>query len=147
MYDKILEDNPTKSERTDFSTPFTTNTAKNTANTLYKAQEENTDVYYFAGQDTESTPINNWVKFGTENIYIYNDQKVRRAEDAEYPVNEEECLSSKICEVTDEDKTYYIVGSNTEENCSDSYLGVIKDEYAEMKSLEIYWRIIRTNED
>lgn len=28
LYDKILEDNPTKSERTDFSTPFTTNTAK-----------------------------------------------------------------------------------------------------------------------
>lgn len=26
---------------------------------------------------------------------MYNDQKVRRAEDAEYPVNEEECLSSK----------------------------------------------------
>ena len=63
MYDKILEDNPTKSERTDFSTPFTTNTA----NTLYKATENGTDVYYFAGQDTESTPINNWVKFGKTN--------------------------------------------------------------------------------
>ena len=60
LYDKILEDNPTISERTDFSTAFTTNTA----NTLYKATENGTDVYYFAGQDTESTPINNWVKFG-----------------------------------------------------------------------------------
>ena len=57
---KILEDNPTISTRSDFSTPFTTNTA----NTLYKATENGTDVYYFAGQDTESTPINNWVKFG-----------------------------------------------------------------------------------
>ena len=57
---KILEDNSTISERTDFSTPFTTNTA----NTLYKAQENNIDVYYFAGQDTENTPINNWLKFG-----------------------------------------------------------------------------------
>ena len=52
--------NPTISTRTDFSTPFTTNTA----NTLYKATENGTDVYYFAGKDTESTPINNWVKFG-----------------------------------------------------------------------------------
>ena len=52
--------NPVVSTRTDFSTPFITNTA----NTLYKATENGTDVYYFAGQDTESTPINNWVKFG-----------------------------------------------------------------------------------
>ena len=57
---KILEDNPTISERTDFSTTFTTNTA----NTLYKATENGTDVYYFAGVDSANTPINNWVKFG-----------------------------------------------------------------------------------
>ena len=57
---KLLEDNPTISTRTDFSTPFTTNTA----NTLYKTTENGTDVYYFAGQDTASTPVNNWVKFG-----------------------------------------------------------------------------------
>ena len=56
---KIIEDNPTISERTDFSTAFTTNTA----NTLYKSTENAVDVYYFAGQDTASTPINNWVKF------------------------------------------------------------------------------------
>ena len=60
LKDKLLADNPTISTRTDFSTPFTTNTA----NTLYKATENGTDVYYFAGKDTESTPINNWVKFG-----------------------------------------------------------------------------------
>ena len=60
LVSKILEDNPTISTRSDFSAPFTTNTA----NTLYKATENGTDVYYFAGQDTESTPINNWVKFG-----------------------------------------------------------------------------------
>ena len=60
LKDKLLADNPTIGTRSDFSTPFTTNTA----NTLYKATENGTDVYYFAGQDTESTPINNWVKFG-----------------------------------------------------------------------------------
>ena len=57
---KIMDDNITRLTRTDFSATFTTNTA----NTLYKATENGTDVYYFAGQDTESTPINNWVKFG-----------------------------------------------------------------------------------
>ena len=60
LLSKLLSDNPTISTRNDFSAPFTTNTA----NTLYKATENGTDVYYFAGQDTESTPINNWVKFG-----------------------------------------------------------------------------------
>ena len=60
LYDKLLQDNPTIGTRSDFTTPFTTNTA----NTLYKATENGTDVYYFAGQDTTSTPINNWVKFG-----------------------------------------------------------------------------------
>ena len=52
--------NPVVSTRSGFSTPFTTNTA----NTLYKATENGTDVYYFAGQDTASVPVNNWVKFG-----------------------------------------------------------------------------------
>ena len=60
LLNRILIDNPTINTRTDFGSPFTTNTA----NTLYKATENGTDVYYFAGQDTESTPINNWVKFG-----------------------------------------------------------------------------------
>ena len=57
---KLLKDNPTIGTRSDFSTPFTTNTV----NTLYKASENATDVYYFAGQDTANTPVNNWVKFG-----------------------------------------------------------------------------------
>ena len=44
---QLLEDNPTVSERKDFTSPFTTNTT----NTLYKAKEDNTDVYYFSGID------------------------------------------------------------------------------------------------
>ena len=60
LIEKLLNDNPTISTRTNFSTAFTTNTA----NTLYKATENGTDVYYFAGRDTTSTPINNWIKFG-----------------------------------------------------------------------------------
>ena len=60
LYDAILSDNPTISERTNFNTTFTTT---NTG-TLYKATESITGstakgVYYFAGNAT-----NNWVKFG-----------------------------------------------------------------------------------
>ena len=53
----ILEDNPTISERTDFSV---TNVA-NTTGTIYKTNktEDGSDVYYYSGNTT-----NNWVKFG-----------------------------------------------------------------------------------
>ena len=60
LYEQLFKDNPTISTRTNFSVAFTTNTAK----TLYKATENSTEVYYFAGNDSASTPINNWVKFG-----------------------------------------------------------------------------------
>ena len=59
LHDKILEDNPTISERTDFSAIYTeTNTG-----TLFKSTESIAgstakDVYYFAGDAK-----NNWVKF------------------------------------------------------------------------------------
>ena len=55
IYKKIMADNPTIKERTDFSVTFSTDSN----NTLYTSQEENTTVYYFAGNTT-----NNWVKFG-----------------------------------------------------------------------------------
>ena len=56
---KLLSDNPTISERTDFTTIF----SETKTGTLYKATEsivgsEAKDVYYFAGNIT-----NNWVKF------------------------------------------------------------------------------------
>ena len=55
IYDKLLADNPTIKTRTDFSTTLT----ETNVNILYKAQEDSTDVYYFAGDAR-----NNWVKFG-----------------------------------------------------------------------------------
>ena len=55
IYDKLLADNPTIKTRTDFGTTLT----ETNVNTLYKATEDNTDVYYFAGDAR-----NNWVKFG-----------------------------------------------------------------------------------
>ena len=55
---QIMEDNTNIKERTDFSKAYT----DTNIGTMYKAKEENTDVYYFAGDAR-----NNWVKFGTFN--------------------------------------------------------------------------------
>ena len=55
LYRKLLKDNPTIKTRTDFSVTLEdTNT-----NVLYVTTEDNTKVYYFAGNAQ-----NNWVKFG-----------------------------------------------------------------------------------
>ena len=119
LANQLLNDNPTISTRTDFTTPFTTNTV----NTLYKASENATDVYYFAGQDTESTPINNWVKFGkySSNSSIVRGYYSSTSTSYEEYSTLEECTSA----------TSYNV------NCS--YAWKIGDD--------MYWRIIRTNSD
>ena len=52
---QIMEDNSNIKVRTDFSTTYT----DVNIGTMYKAQEDDTDVYYFAGDAR-----NNWVKFG-----------------------------------------------------------------------------------
>ena len=52
---QIMEDNSNIKTRTDFSKVYT----DVNIGTMYKAQEDNTDVYYFAGDAR-----NNWVKFG-----------------------------------------------------------------------------------
>ena len=80
---KLLEDNATISERTDFSTPFTTNTA----NTLYKATENGADVYYYAGADI--------IKEHCE----YNGNVIESG-DEETIITEELCLSEfTVCQI------------------------------------------------
>ena len=145
LFDKLLEDNPTISERTYFSTPFTTNTA----NTLYKATENGTDVYYFAGQDTENTPINNWVKFGKTNknectyngstVLYFNGSSIISIE------NESQCLSSKVCKLGYQ----YGVGETVTEDLCTSKGGEWTNQNAKWSTgtYNIYWRIIRTNSD
>ena len=122
LANQLLNDNPTINTRTDFSTPFTTNTA----NTLYKATENGTDVYYFAGQDTESTPINNWVKFGK---YKSDLIKYRGFKDATTTTDFIEYSTMEEC--TSASKYNY--------NCT-AY------KYASAGD-DIYWKIIRTNAD
>ena len=166
LANKLLENNPIISTRTDFSTPFTTNTA----NTLYKTAENGTNVYYFAGQDTVNTPINNWVKFGKERVTscTYNGEEVY------YPIY--------YTTYTDEDGTEYkdmlsvrkireasectsvcifydvLIDGNpkltglTETKCKE--LGGVESTYIEngatagqAEEKDVYWRIIRTNEN
>ena len=56
LYEQLLSDKTTRpGARTDFSTILTTDNTK----TLYTGTEDNTTVYYFAGNATD-----NWVKFG-----------------------------------------------------------------------------------
>ena len=121
IYDVLLKDNPIISTRTDFSTPFTTNTA----NTLYKATENGTDVYYFAGQDTESTPVNNWVKFGK----YQTDKVVYRGYYSATSSSYKEYLTMDACSTA----------TSYNKNCTE-YIYWNKDN-------DIYWRIIRTNSD
>ena len=122
LANKLLENNSTISTRTDFSTVFTTNTA----NTIYKATENSVDVYYFAGQDTSDTPINNWVKFGKyQSDYILYRGYLNSAGTNSYQdySTMEECTSATSY---NKDCTAY--------------------KYASAGD-PIYWRIIRTNED
>ena len=144
LANQLLNDNPTIGTRSDFSTPFTTNTA----NTLYKATENGTDVYYFAGKDTESTPINNWVKFGktNKNECTYNGSTVLYFNGSPMvPVeNESQCLSSKICELGD-----HVVGETVTEDFCTSSGGKWTNQNAKWgtSTYNFYWRIIRTNAD
>ena len=144
LSEAIMYYNPTISTRTDFSTPFTTNTA----NTLYKATENGTDVYYFAGQDTESTPINNWVKFGktNKNECTYNGSTVLYFDGSSIVSveNESQCLSSKICKLNGS----YGVGETVTEDLCTSQGGEWTNQNAKWgTSTNFYWRIIRTNAD
>ena len=116
IYEKLLADNPTIKTRTDFSTTFT----ETNVNTLYKAKENNTDVYYFAG-DTR----NNWVKFGTwqedKNIILgYGDGDM---------ISAKEYSSISEC------------------NSASSYNYNCKSVKIASKGDTMYWRIIRTNTD
>ena len=142
LTEKLLLDNSARSERTDFSTLFKTNTA----NTLYKAKEDNTDVYYFAGQDTESTPINNWVKFGKKGTCFYNDMEVVYYDEnstSKYreTKNQEECVSSNVCDVG------IVVVGVTDEKCAEIKGTLTGKKAVYDQTAQIYWRIIRTNSD
>ena len=114
----ILRDNPTVSERTDFSV---TNTA-NTTGTIYKTNktEDGSDVYYYSGNTSK-----NWVKFGKyqNDIVKYWGYYSSSSTSHEEYNTMDECTSA----------TSYNI------NCTE-------EKYASAGD-DMYWRIIRTNED
>ncbi len=143
----ILIDNPTISERTDFSV---TNTATTTG-TIYQTNktEDGSTVYYYSGNTA-----NNWVKFGKETITecTYNSEPVLYAvlNDAETDYmyartvrTSEECNSTKVCTLS-----YNIVGLS-ESLCTEinGTWSNVDATLGKTTSNDIYWRIIRTNED
>ena len=139
---KILEDNPTIKERTDFSTTFT----ENTTGTLFVTDQtqDESSVYYYSGNTT-----NNWVKFGdtscTYNGYrvYYYDDKIENTMNKIYVVTgikKEECLSTNVCIINQGLGDNYVVGLTDCKNSTNE-----KATYNE--SAGIYWRIIRINEN
>ena len=137
----ILRDNPTISERTDFNV---TNVA-NTTGTIYQTDktEDGSTVYYYSGNTT-----NNWVKFGKTNknectyngstVLYFNGSSIVSVE------NESQCLSSKICKLGDQ----YGVGETVTEDFCTSQGAEWTDQNAKWSAGDdMYWRIIRTNED
>ena len=147
LTEAILRDNPTISERTDFSI---TNTVTTTG-TIYQTNktEDGSTVHYYSGNTT-----NNWVKFGktiqecTYNglqVYygIYNEEtsyfkEVRKV------ASSDECVSTNVCL----DSDYGPIVGLTEEQCGN--IGDWRTNKAtagNKTEKDIYWRIIRTNED
>ena len=114
---QIMEDNPNIKTRTDFSTTYT----DINIGTIYKATEDNTDVYYFAGDAR-----NNWVKFGT----WQEDKTV--------------VVGTKA---TDDFLHLQTYNSLSECTSSSSYNYNCREIKIASKGDAMYWRIVRTNKD
>ena len=114
----MLRDNPTISEKTDFGQLFTD---MNTG-TLFKTNktEDGSEVYYYSGDTT-----NNWVKFGKyqdDRIGYRGYKNAKKMDFHEYKTMSE-CTSATSYNIDCTEYKYASAGD------------------------DIYWRIIRTNED
>ena len=150
LTEKLLSDNGTILTRDDFSVPFTTT---NTG-TFYQATEtvgsETKTVYYFAGDAK-----NNWVKFGktTEASCTYNGVEVMYLDlntGMKDITSEAECHTTNVCDAT-ASMSAYIIGID-EATCTNPEManGTYLTEQATWNGMiekDVYWRIIRTNED
>ena len=115
---KLLSDNTTKLTRASFDSVYT----KTNTNILFTSTEDNTLVYYFAGDAK-----NNWVKFGTWN------------EDKNVVIGKTSWDTTKLM-----GKSYSTMSECT--SASDFNLNCTTVELAK-KGDPMYWRIVRTNSD
>ena len=114
---QIMEDNSNIKTRTDFSTPYT----DVNIGTMYKSQEDNTDVYYFAGDAR-----NNWVKFGTFNT----DKTIYKG-----------------WGTFENNYTYHVYDSMSECTNASKFNSNCEALTLWKKGDPMYWRIIRTDKD
>ena len=148
---QIMGDNSTRKTRSnnnngtnDFATLLTTTTT----GTLFTSTESIAgstpkEVYYYAGNTT-----NNWVKFGTTKSCIYNNSEVYYLDLSSgtmvtrRPHNQEECLSSNVCDLG------YLAGVGISDDICTGNHGELTGEKASFEGVKpLYWRIIRTNHD
>ena len=142
LLSQILKDNPTRSVRTDFSEPFTTNTA----NTLYKATENGIDVYYFAGVEN----IEEGCEYSGQKITDYSSNKL----------NENTCSGEiEVCHTDNNEYLYFGTSSCNGFDGSVEKIQVLWTSGVEKplnnwvkfgknsSNQDLYWRIIRTNSD
>ena len=161
---KLLEDKSTRpGARTDFSTTFTTENTK----TLYTSTEDNTTVYYFAGNTSD-----NWVKFGKTNkgacssdgnevkFYINGKLFSPNIDECNYSAETFSSLASTrpiYCPGVDYGYKYDILTDDAS-YCDNITYGEVSyfdnNEYVKWNSnltsidyRDLYWRIIRTNAD
>ena len=168
LYDRLLADNPTRSERTDFSTPFTTNTT----NTLYKAKEDNTDVYYFAGIDGYKAhcevegitgDLLKFINGYSTGVSIFDDTEA---------IDEDTCKTKSLCNLTNLEVVLFDVTQAQCQELAENNIGDYDESmYSEdltnrtwvtelnkpinnwvkfgknASNQDLYWRIIRTNSD
>ena len=143
---KILEDNPTRSERTTFGafTDITTGTLFTSTENISKMTGAPQEVYYYAGRTN-----NNWVKFGSDKACTYNNHSIIYVDNIDNidrkARNEEECLSTNVCATGDGNNAEYFVGY-TDEKCTENGW-TLTGEKATYGTSPAYWRIMRTNHD
>ena len=165
LAEKLLEDNPTVSERTDFSTPFTTNTT----NTLYKAKEDNTDVYYFTGIDGVAAHCE--VEGITGDLLKFTDGYNTDLNGIE-AVDEDTCKTKSLCNLSDSDMVLFDLTQTQCQELAENQMGYYEESiYSDdltnrtwvtelnksinnwvkfgknSSGVDLYWRIIRTNSD
>ena len=150
----MLRDNPTVSEKTDFDN----GNVESTTETIYQTNktEDGSTVYYYSGDTT-----NNWVKFGKETeieCTYYNEDSGKNMqvwygiynEETSYykevrkVASSDECVSTNVCL----DYIYGPIIGLAEEECGK--VGTWTTDKATVGNKvvkDIYWRIIRTNED
>ena len=145
LANKLLENNPTISERTDFSTAFTTNTA----NTIYKATENGKDVYYFAGTEVveahcDYNGLTIYVETGSfltqENCTSGMQVCKKDVNELIYGVSVPKCLKEYYAEIVSLNN---VTWKESEYKPINNWVKFGKNS----SNQDLYWRIIRTNSD